>query len=111
MFSGVRKPPWPLQLLEFKHVFMQVDHENLEKSLRESARLVVENDEFSGPGNEAVRRKAALVVPKHEDDDEDPPSLYEQFQRCYKFSINDDASSVYVKGFFGNAAAVKTSVS
>jgi lupus La protein len=69
-------------------------------ALRESEDLVVVDDgEYSGAGNEAVKRTEALVVPTRPGDDENPPSLEELFERMMRASINKMENCVYVKGF------------
>lgn len=69
-------------------------------ALRESSDLVVVDDaEFSGPGNEAVKRKEPISVPARDGDDANPPTTVDLFFRLQRASSNDLGRSAYVKGF------------
>ncbi|CAO2653557.1 Nn.00g029680.m01.CDS01 [Neocucurbitaria sp. VM-36] len=69
-------------------------------ALRESKDLVVVDDgEYSQPGNEAVKRKEPLVVEVKASDDEKPPTTMDLFYRLKNASSNNLETSAYVKGF------------
>lgn len=70
------------------------------EALRDSEDLVVVDDgDFSGTGNEAVKRKEPIAVPKREKDDKYPPDAEELYERLFKSSVNNLDASIYVKGF------------
>jgi lupus La protein len=69
-------------------------------ALRESKDLVVVDDgDYAGTGNEAVKRTEALVVPTEDGDEEKKPSTVDLFYRLKKASSNKLETSAYAKGF------------
>ncbi|KAF2684090.1 hypothetical protein K458DRAFT_389306 [Lentithecium fluviatile CBS 122367] len=69
-------------------------------ALRESEDLVVVDDgEYSGTGNEAVKRKEPLVCPARPSDDKYPPDVDDLFHRMKRASMNKLENSIYAKNF------------
>ncbi|KAF1949682.1 hypothetical protein CC80DRAFT_497268 [Byssothecium circinans] len=96
----------PVRIKEL-HSFKRMRHfqpySAVVNALRESDELVVVDDgEYSGSGNEGVKRKTPLVAPKKEEDGDREPSIDELFERCSKESYRSNlARSAYVKNFNG----------
>ncbi len=61
--------------------------------------IVVKNDEHAGPGNEAVKRKEPLTIPKEDGDEDKDLSIMQLFYRLKNATSNDLDKCVYVKGF------------
>lgn len=75
-------------------------------ALRDSETLVVVDDgKYSGPGNEGVKRKEAISVPKYDGDEKRTPTAEELFERMFRRSRNSLDASIYVKGFGDEDAA------
>jgi lupus La protein len=99
--GGPRNYPVPVKhISQFKRMRRFQPYSAVVKALRESKDLVVVDEgEFSGAGNEAVRRKDPLDVPTEDGDDDKRPTIQELFSRLKNTSSNKLETSVYVKGF------------
>ncbi|KZM21679.1 nucleic acid binding [Ascochyta rabiei] len=87
-------------IADFKRMRRFQPYSAIVAALRESKDLLVVDDgDFSGPGNEAVKRKEPLSVPTKDDDEKNPPSTSDLFFRLQRASSNDLGRSAYVKGF------------
>ncbi|KAF1850542.1 uncharacterized protein K460DRAFT_327528 [Cucurbitaria berberidis CBS 394.84] len=85
---------------DFKRMRRFQPYSAVVNALRESKDLVVVDDaEFSQPGNEAIKRKEPLVVEAKESDAEKPPTTSDLFYRLKNASSNSLETSAYVKGF------------
>ncbi|KAH8698189.1 hypothetical protein GQ44DRAFT_753689 [Phaeosphaeriaceae sp. PMI808] len=69
-------------------------------ALRESKDLIVVDDgEFSGIGNEAVKRSEALIIPLEDADKDKDLSVNDLFYRLKKSSSNKIDACIYAKDF------------
>jgi len=92
---------------QFKRMRHFQPYSAIVKALRESEYLIVVDDgEYSGTGNEAVKRKEPLEVPREDDDDANPPTTVTLFDRMYRAAVNNLENSVYVKGFAPNGEKI-----
>ncbi|CAI6232592.1 unnamed protein product [Periconia digitata] len=100
--QGPKNLPVPIKhMCQFKRMRRFTPYTAVVDALRASESLeVVDDGSFSGPGNEGVRRKSALVVPDtpgpHE---QDPPTMNDLQKRCIRAYHAEDSADIYVKGF------------
>ena len=99
--EGPRNTPVSIKhISQFKRMRHFKPYSAIVNALRESKDLVVVDDgEYSGLGNEAIKLKEPLTVPEREGDDENPPTIDELFSRVWKKSINKLENSIYAKNF------------
>ncbi|KAF2818461.1 hypothetical protein CC86DRAFT_450547 [Ophiobolus disseminans] len=99
--DGPENRPVPIKhITTFKRMRRFQPYTAVVAALRDSKDLVVVDDgEFHGDGNEAVKRKEPLAVPKDEKDGEKKPSTLDLFHRLRMASNNILETSVYVKDF------------
>lgn len=99
--DGPRNRPVSIKhIADFKRMRRFQPYSAIVAALRDSSDLVVVDDgDYSGPGNEAVRRKEPIAVPARDDDAANPPSTADLFHRLQRASSNDLGKSAYVKGF------------
>ena len=93
-------------IADFKRMRRFQPYSAIVAALRESKDLVVVDDgEFAGQGNEAVKRTEPIAVPARDEDEKNPPSTADLFFRLQRASSNDLGRSAYVKGFGGEGEA------
>ena len=99
--EGPQNRPVPIKHIHsFKRMRRFTPYSAIVTALRESKDLVVVDDgDYSGTGNEAVKRKEALTVEAKDGDDKNPPTTVQLFYRLKSASSNNLERSIYVKGF------------
>ncbi|KAF2870791.1 hypothetical protein BDV95DRAFT_607923 [Massariosphaeria phaeospora] len=105
--EGPRNIPVSIKhVADFKRMKRFQPYDAIVNALRDSTELVVlDKEKYSGPGNEAVQLRKAIVLPKKESDEKHPPGLDELMARLSHQSSNALEKSIYVSGLGDQDAA------